>query len=288
MIENEKHQKLRRSLENINSLPAMPAIAQKLLALPLDTDAGETQLLNLIGQDPQISARLVGLANSPMMGLTRKINLVKEAAAMLGLTKVKSVAIGIASMSNFAKIPAGKYFDPQDLWLHCMTIAIIMRDIAQNIPRAQRPDEDQIFLSGLLHDIGYMALHHVDSVASNELHQQIQQQPGCPVSEIEMELLGITHGQIGAQLGLRWHLPPEIITVLAHHHHPDLDQLPSANALVRLVALAEKLLPDFSIAEHTGGVVTEQEWLALGIDPDKADDIQNSVNEQAMQAAQLA
>lgn len=288
MIENETHQRLRRSLENINSLPAMPVIAQKLLALRLDTDAGETQLINLIGQDPQISARLVGLANSPMMGLTRKITQVREAAALLGLTKVKSVAIGIASMSNFVKLAPGRHFDPQDLWLHCMTIAIVMRDIAQNIPRAQRPDEDQIFLSGLLHDIGFMALHHVDSASSNELHQQIKQQPGRPVTEIEMGLLGITHGQIGAQLGERWHLPPEIVAVLSHHHHSQLDLLPGENTLVRLAAVAEKLLPDFSIEEHTGSTITEEEWLALGIDPGKADDIQSSVNEQAVQAAQLA
>lgn len=287
MTDNEKHQKLKRSLENINSLPAMPAIAQKLLALPLDTDAGETQLINLIGQDPQISARIIGLANSPMMGLTRKINLVNDAAALLGINKVKSVAIGIASMSNFIKLPPGKHFNPQDLWLHCMTIAIVMRDIAQAMPRAQRPDEDQIFLSGLLHDIGYMALHHVDIAASNDLHLQIQLQPGRPVQEIEMELLGTTHCQIGAQLGQHWYLPPEIIAVLAHHHPPCLDQDAGANALVRLVALAEKLLPDFSIAEHTSGAITEQEWQALGIDPGKADDIQHSVNELAVQTSQL-
>lgn len=288
MVDNDRQQKLKRALENISSLPAMPVIAQKLLALPLDTDAGETQLINLIGQDPQISARIIGLANSPIMGLTRKINQVNEAAALLGINKVKSVAIGIASMSGFMKLSPGKNFNPQDLWLHCMTIAIAMRDIAQAMPRAQRPDEDQIFLSGLLHDIGYMALHHVDSAASNYLHQQIRQQPGRPVQEIEMELLGITHCQIGAQLGRHWNLPSEIIDVLAHHHPPYPDQDAGANLLARLVAIAEKLLPDFSLTENTGGAITEQEWQALGIDPDKAEDIQHSVNELAVQTAQLA
>lgn len=287
MTHNEKQQRLRRSLENINSLPAMPATAQKLLALPLDTDAGEAQLIRLIGQDPQISARIVGLANSPMMGLARKVNLVNEAAMLLGMSKVKSVAIGIASMSNFVKLLPGQSFNPQDLWLHSMTIAIAMGNIAKNMPVAQRPDEDTIFLSGLLHDIGFMALHHVDSAASNDLHLEIQQQAERPIQEIEMEMLGITHCQIGALLGQSWHLPPEILAVLAHHHPSGMDQVTGANTLARLVVLAEKLLPDFSIAEHTGGVITEQEWQALGIDPSKADDIQLSVNEVAVQTSQL-
>ena len=287
MTHNEKHQKLKRALENINSLPAMPATAQKLLALPLDTDAGETQLIRLIGQDPQISARIVGLANSPIMGLTRKINRVDEAAMLLGMSKVKSVAVGIASMSNFVKLPPGKNFNPQDLWLHSMTIAIAMGDIARAIPSAQRPNEDQIFLSGLLHDIGFMALHHVDSAASDELHFQIQQQAERPIQEIEMEMLGITHCQIGALLGQHWHLPPEILAVLAHHHPSDANQIAGTNTQLRLVVLAEKLLADFGITEHTGSAITEQEWQALGIDPGRANDIQLSVNELAMQTSQL-
>lgn len=288
MIYNEKHLNLKRALENINSLPAMPATAQKLLALPLNTDSGETQLIGLIEQDPQISARIVGLANSPIMGLSRKINRVSEAAMLLGISKVKSVAIGIASMSNFVKLPPGKNFDPQDLWLHSMTIAIAMGDIARAMPLAQRPNGDQLFLSGLLHDIGFMALHHVDSATSDELHFQIQQQAERPIQEIEMEMLGITHCQIGALLGQHWHLPPEILAVLAHHHPSGEVQGAETNTALCLVVLAEKLLADFGITEHTGGAITEQEWQALGIDPCKADDIQLSVNELAMQTSQLS
>ncbi len=46
--------KLTQALANLDSLPAMPAIALKLMALKLDTDEGEAQLLTLIEQDPQI------------------------------------------------------------------------------------------------------------------------------------------------------------------------------------------------------------------------------------------
>jgi HD-like signal output (HDOD) protein len=140
----------------------MPASAQKLLALPLDSSEGEDQLLKIIEQDPQISAKIVGLANSPIMGVTRKISTVGDAAMLLGMTRVKSVAIGIASLSNFSKLPSGKNFKPQDLWIHSMTLAIVMRTIALEMPARKRPQEDHIFLAGLLHDIGFMALHYLD------------------------------------------------------------------------------------------------------------------------------
>ncbi len=286
MIDDAHRQKLKRALENVSSLPAMPAIAQKLLALPLDTEQGETQLVNLIGQDPQISARVIGLSNSPLMGFTRKINEVGGAVMVLGLTKVKSVAIGIASMSNFSKLPAGSHFDPHDLWLHSMTMAIIMRSIAQAMPRNLRPNEDQIFLTGLLHDIGFMALHHVDQVASNELHRQLQLQPDRTILEVEMETLGFSHCKIGMQLAKHWNLPAEICFVLGNHHPPFSDAAVAQDPLIRLLTLAEKLEPDFGLEEHTGTEVEDDDWLNLGIPLDYADEIVDLVNEVAMQVAQ--
>lgn len=287
MTDENTRCRLKQAVANLDSLPAMPVIAQKLLALPLDTDKGEEELLRLIGQDPQIYAKLIGMANSPMMGVTRKISSVQDAAMLLGLTKVKSVAMGIASMSNLSRLAPGKYFNPQDLWLHCMTIAMVMRTIAQYMPREMRPNEDQIFLAGLLHDIGFMALHHIDMAESDELHHQLLMQTERPVLEIELETLGITHCFIGAQLAKHWNLPPEIIGAIGYHHPPYVDEVAAQNPLARLVNLAEKVLPDFGIAEHTGDEIQEREWSELGIDLADVDEICEIANEIAMQTAQM-
>lgn len=288
MIDESTRLRLKQSLANLDSLPAMPATAQKLLALPLDTDEGETQMLQLIGQDPQISAKIISLANSPIMGISRKLNTVSDAAMLLGLTRVKSVAVGIASMSHLAQSPAGKYFKPQDLWLHSMTVAIVMRTIAQAMPRNIRPNEDQIFLAGLLHDIGFMALHHIDTEASDALHHQLLLQPERSILEIELETLGITHCYIGSQLARHWHLPEEIIAVLGYHHPPYVEEVADGNPLVRLVSLSEKIAPNYGIAEHTGDEIQEYEWLELGIDPAGVEDICAQANELAVQTAQLS
>jgi len=288
MIDESTRIRLKLALADLDSLPAMPATAQKLLALPLDTEEGEAQMLKLIGQDPQISAKIISLANSPVMGVSRKLGKVSDAAMLLGMTRVKSVAIGIASMSHLAQSPAGNHFKPQDLWLHSMTIAIVMRTIAQAMPKNVRPDEDQIFLAGLLHDIGFMALHHIDAVASDELHHQLLLQPKRPIMEVELETLGITHCYIGAQLARHWHLPEEIITVLGYHHPPYVEEVADENPLVRLVSLAEKIAPNFGIAEHTGDEIQEYEWLELGINPADVEDICAQANELAVQTAQIS
>lgn len=287
MTDESTRLRLKQALANLDSLPAMPDTAQKLLALPLDTDEGEARMLQLIEQDPQISAKIISLANSPVMGVPRKLNRVSDAAMLLGLTRVKSVAVGIASMSHLAQSPAGKYFKQQDLWLHSMTVAIVMRTIAQAMPRDARPDEEQIFLTGLLHDIGFMVLHHIDAAASDALHHQILLQPERPILEIELETLGITHCYIGAQLARHWHLPEEIVTVLGYHHPPYVEEVAPDNPLVRLVSLSEKVAPNYGIAEHTGDAIQEYEWEELGIALADVEDVCAQANELAVQTAQL-
>ncbi len=278
---------LKLNINKLNALPAMPAIAQKLLALALDTDEGETQLLRLIEQDPLIAAKIIGLANSPLFGASRKVNSVSDATMLLGLTRVKSVAIGIATMSAVTKFPGG-LLKANDLWQHSMAIALAMRAIARAMPARTRPLDDQIFLAGLLHDIGYMALSFLDTPASDALHSQLQNNPEKPVLEIEQELIGMTHGEIGARLGQHWDLPEEIIAVMRYHHTPDNKQAEPGQPLVSLVNMAEKLLPDFGITEQTGHAISEEEWLALGITADKADEIVDKIASISEQAKELA
>lgn len=280
--------KLTQALAHLDSLPAMPVIAQKLLGLQLDTAQGEAQLLTLIAQDPQISAKLIGLANSPVMGLSRKAASVSDAAMLLGLTRVKAVAHGIAAMTNFPKLVGSQNFAPQDLWLHSLTIAIAMHTLSQYMPEDRRPPQDLIYLAGLLHDMGYMAIHYLDSAASNELHHQLHLQPRCPVVEVELRTLGISHCEVGARLARQWHLPETLVAVLGQHHTPYLDDVPADQPLPRLVNLAEKLLPNFGITQYCGTEIRTQEWQALGIDPEKAGEIRDNISEIAIQTAQIA
>lgn len=278
---------LQHSLDRIDTLPALPVIAQKLLTLALDTDEGETQLLKLIAQDPQISAKIIGLSNSALFGSPRKITSVSDAAMCLGLTQVKSVAIGIATMSALAQQSESE-FSSTDLWMHHITIANAMRVIARHMPARLRPLDDQIFLAGLLHDIGYNVLNFLDSNAANALHEKLSVASGDIMLNIEQQLLGTHHGELGARLALHWGLPEEIIAVIRYHHMPDNADAEVGQPLVNLVHLAEKILPNLGIPEHTGPEILPQEWINLGIEATESNDIIQEVKTVAEQAKQLA
>ena len=276
---------LRQGIRHLDSLPAMPVIAQKLMALNLDSDEGEQQMMLLISQDPLISAKIIGLSNSPLLGASRKANSVKDAALLLGLNRVKSVATGIAVMSLVSR-SIGR-FDPQELWLHNLSVAFAMLPVVRAMPFKSRPQDDLIFLAGMLHDIGYLALAHLDVQRSDDLHMRIAIEPDRPSIEIERELLEATHDELGAELAKYWNLPDELVAVIRYHHTPDAPDAAAGLPLARIINVTEMLIPAMGLREFVGNQVSDEEWAALGIDPDQGEEIAVQAAEQAEQAIQF-
>ncbi len=276
---------LRAALKNIQALPVMPLISQKLLALNTDTDAGERQLLKLVEQDPQILARTIALANSPMLGATgKRVSSVKEAAMLLGIKKLKSVATCIAIVSLKTQMPTGK-LKLQEMWLHNLGVAFTMLTISRTMPRNMRPEEDQIILAGMLHDIGYLALAYLDPKRSDALHEAFAASPETPAIEIERTMLDICHDELGAELARLWKLPEDIVSIIRNHHDPDAE---SEQVITRMIYLAEKILASLGMAEFVSTEVKDEDWEALGISPDESEEIISQAQEDSELALQFA
>ncbi|RFC35765.1 MAG: HDOD domain-containing protein [Candidatus Nitrotoga sp. LAW] len=271
---------LKDAIRHLDTLPAMPVIVQKILALDLESDEGERAMLKLIEKDPQIAAKIIGLANTPLFGASRRVSSVADASMLLGITRVKAVTMGIAVMSSLIKKPMGK-LDVQGLWLHSLAISLAVKILSQAMPRNTRPLDDEIFLAGLLHDMGYMVLNYLDQKLSDELQTRFVSQPDRFSAEIEAELLEMNHCELGAELARFWNLPDSIIAVLRYHHDPENELAAIGQPLVSMVNIAEKALVAIGISEHGPTEISPEEWQALGIDPSKADELITQINKQA-------
>jgi putative nucleotidyltransferase with HDIG domain len=284
---NDPQVNLKEAIRNLDSLPTMPVVAQKILRLPLDTDDGEMKLLRLIEHDPMISARIIGLANSPLFGASRQVTSITDAAMILGINRVKSVSVGIAVMSALTRHPGG-HLNMQHLWLHSLGMALAMCALANGMPAHLRPPEDEIFLAGLLHDIGFMVLNYIDPARSDLLQSRLEAEPSRPINDIEAEVIEISHGELGAELAHHWDLPDKIVAVLRYHHTPADKTATNGQLLIALLTLVEKLLPGFGIAEHVAADICENDWLVLGIDPAHNAELAETVCKHAEQAFYVA
>lgn len=281
-----KHSELRQAIRNLKALPAIPVIAQKLLALNLNTEEGERMLLVLISQEPQISAKIIGLANSAFIGASRRIISIRDAALLLGAKRVQSVAASIAILSLMAKAPQGM-FKARDLWLHGFRVAAAVQSIARFMPAELRPSDEQIFLAGTLHDIGYLVLAYLDPELSDKLHSRLSSEPMRPAMDIEYEMLGICHDELGAELARHWSLPDEIISALRYHHYPEESPEGTGQTLAHMIDLAQKLLPPATAAEITATAIDFKNWSQLGIPSIKEEEVKEQVNIRTEQATQF-
>jgi len=183
-----------------------------------------------------------------------------------------------------SKVPIGK-LKLQDLWLHNLGVSFTMLAISRAMPRELRPEEDQIILAGMLHDIGYLALAYLDPKRSDELHAAMEASPDTPALEIEQAMLDICHDELGAELARQWKLPEDIVEILHYHHTPDAapEQL-----LTRMICIAEKIQPSLGMAEYVNPNVDDAEWEILGIAPEDAEAVIAQAQEDSELALQFA
>ena len=275
---------MHHTVGSLQTLPAMPKTALDILSIELATDRGNELLLKTIEKDLAISARIIGLANSPLFGTSRKIMTVVDAATVLGIKRVKMVALGFAMMSSIARNPPGA-LNVLHLWQHSMAVALAMDALARAMPRQMRPADDEIYLAGLLHDIGFLILDYIDPELSNRFHERLALETNLSATEIEAQMLEMSHCELGALLAQHWNLTDVIVDVLRYHHQGAHELDSNGKMLVAMTHLAEKLLPTFCIPHIEPPAIDAEEWLALGIPEDRIEEVEAEMRGRAEEIA---
>jgi len=263
-------------IERVDSLPPIPVVAQKILSLKISTDEGEQALFKLIEKDPGIMAKIIGLSNSPIFGTGRKILTLHDAATLLGTKRVKMIALSLSMMSSVVK-KQQSLLDVDSLWKHSLAIALTMATLVECMPIDRRPPEDEIYLSGLLHDIGYLALSYIDPQLCDQFCKRLAAEPDRAVEDIESEMLPMNHSELGAALAKHWGLPESIVAVIRGYYKPNNIQEDARHSMIAVSGLAAKLLPAFKDRIVEQAKIENEEWKSLGIDPQSADAIKTKV-----------
>ncbi|MGD9168885.1 MAG: HDOD domain-containing protein [Candidatus Thiodiazotropha sp.] len=210
-------------VRKLQYLPPLSTTATHLLEMLSDDNLTLLQLGAAINQDPGLSARILGLANSAYFGQKNPILTIEEAIIrVLGLNMVKSLAFSIAASGVF-ETKGCRSFDLQEYWRHSLSIAMFSRQVCLSINSEIRPDADGIYLAGLLYELGVLVLVHEFPQEYAKVLQMSKQQPDKDRLALETEIIGTDHFQAGVWLGHRWHLPEMVVRTIAHETREDVD-----------------------------------------------------------------
>lgn len=194
------------------SLPSLPAAVVKIIDASKDPEIGIAEVSDIIRIDPALSAKILKIANSPMYSIRREIHNLREALSLLGLDAAISVALSFSLYRALNENDASG-IEHEQYWKRSILAATIARQIGIKLGL---PNLEDLFLAGLLQDIGILAL---DS-AANELHLAHNQPLATHKDRIKFELdsLGIDHSNIGAWLLKSWRLPKKLYQAVLNSH----------------------------------------------------------------------
>lgn len=207
----------------LKHLPPLSATATRLLEMIGDSAVEIEDLASVIEQDPGLSARILGLANSAYFAQANPINTVKNAIIrVLGLNMVKSLALSIAMAGTFDTRNC-EGFSLADYWFSALGCAALAKQLANKTPQAKRPHLDSVYLCGVMWNLGALILAHQYPQASSQVYREKVKNPEASIIELEREIIGIDRQQAGQWVAERWHLPEAVVHAITHYSDPEYE-----------------------------------------------------------------
>lgn len=281
----DPRQQIASAISSISSIAALPEVTAKILSTVEDPKSNAQQLHKIVSHDPALVTRILKVVNSAFYGLPGQVASIERAIVMLGLNAVKNIAVAASLGQMFRGTKLCEGFTAKDLWTHCVAVACIARDLAR---QAKLPFADEAFLAGMIHDIGLLVSLQVYPEKLQLVCQQAQT-TARPFCEIEREVIGVDHEQLGMALCEKWSFPKSCQLVAGFHHEPEL---PAANsrALVTLIALADSLAATsgqgFTLT-RLHDAPSQQAVEAIGITPAQIDSTRARIPELMQSTATL-
>jgi putative nucleotidyltransferase with HDIG domain len=228
----------------IKDIPVMPQVATKVLQLQEDNlQISFKELEQIILLDPAITARILKVANSALYARQREITNLQQAITLLGFKMIKSMIMLVCASNIYGR--AKKSFkdipdrlttksSAMELWRHLILTAFLAKHIATKLKLEEKKDD--IFIAGLLHDIGRIVLMVNQSELYEKFLQEMSTSPDADVLAYEEKVFGYNHLEVGKIVLGKWNFPDELVDVISQHHSKNADS--PYKSIITIVALA--------------------------------------------------
>lgn len=256
-------------------LPEIPKIIFELNDIVSDPLATACDIACIVDKSPSLAALLLKIVNSSVYGFPSKIDTISRAVAIIGTREITSLALGISTINIFKDIPK-EILDMNSFLRHSFACGIISRIFAasKNIPQTE-----QLFVSGLLHDIGRLIIYkYFQDRAKTLLNSAIESDK--LLYKLENSYLGSNHTLIGKSLLQKWNLPVLLVNSVFYHHNPSRAQDPVMATIVHLADIIVNGLGLGSSGERFVPTLDYEAWDNIGILPGSFENVVQQTTHQ--------
>ena len=231
---------LDKILKKIEFLPPFPAVVTKAIQMLKDPKVSTDKIADMVKLDQAISTNVLRLCNSSYYGLNRHITSLNEAVVYIGLSELKEILLLSGTKTYFSKKLRGYELLRGELWRHSLATAIIAENARKLLNVSYN---DNIYVSGLLHDVGKLVLSEFVFKALEQIKDLVDKKE-CDFLEAETKVLSINHAELGARVLKMWNFSEEVITAVKKHHSPPSEEDTDLDYIIR-IADAVSLLNGF-------------------------------------------
>lgn len=232
--------------QKANELFSVPNTANELRILFDSDDATMADIARVVSSDPGLAVHLLKYANSPIFRFERKIESLEKAIQVIGAKSVYEFALvfGVTNMITHEQL---KYIDMNRFWKQSILCGLYGIFFANKV---KEKDVSRMYLSGLLHNIGELAVLRVSpsiAKACNEFKND--ETP----KQLQESVLGFTYAEVSAALLQRWLIPDSLVSTIAMQHHDDAPAITPEAQIIQLsysLSVIETFTKQYSINEH--------------------------------------
>lgn len=199
----------------LEAFPALPAIVSRIMAVVANPESSANDLMQVVLPDQSMCTAILKVANSAFFGIPREVSTIERAVVVLGFEEVKNIVIGKAIFSSFPKMTKQTRHSVGLFWEHTFTCGLASKIIAEQLNLSA----SELFLAGLIHDIGKLAMF----LAFPESYPLLKATTGISLEDLlseERRAFSTSHDQVGLLLANKWLLPEQLAMAVGYHHDP--------------------------------------------------------------------
>lgn len=278
--------RIRQRLEETLEVPPLPDTAQAIIRLRVDPDANIEKLSQIVERDPSLAAQVVSWASSSYYSAPGSIKSVQDAIVrVLGYDLVMNLALGL-SLGKTLELPENPDSGKTSYWHQAVYVAACVGALVSAIPREFRPGFGLSYLSGLLHNFGYLILAHAFKPHFETTNEMILLNRHLEHQHVEKHVLGITRDQIASNLMHSWNMPGEVTMGIRYQSDP---QYLGANSdQAHLIYLANHLLQEYNLLPKMHHRFDKSVYEHLNLSPDDVEPLMDQLRESKQELDMIA
>ncbi len=254
----------------IDKMPSLSTTVTKVLEICNNPASSPNDLNRVISLDPVLTGQVLKLINSAYYSIPNRITSLTRAIIMLGLNTVKNLVLATSVLASFKGIKALQSLSIDQFWAHCLCVGVTAKLIAK-ARKISTMEQEEFFVAGLLHDLGKLPMMAVYTDHYEKAIERAAEEKRS-LFQLEKELIGYDHCQIGHLIADKWKLDADMQNAIAHHHQPfeaNFDE----SVIVTSASLANQLAHCFHIGDagnhHSDNQLLDDLSMRVGTTSDK-------------------